>query len=84
MKIERNNIYLIDCLKGMGFMRNKSVDMILCDLPYGVLKTEHTAWDIRLPFDQLWKQYTRIIKANGVVVLTCTHPFTNDLINLSC
>lgn len=57
---------------------DKSVDMILCDLPYG---TTQCCWDIVIPFEPLWEQYERIIKDNGVVVLTASQPFTTDLIN---
>jgi len=56
----------------------KSVDMILCDLPYGTTACE---WDKVLPLDELWKQYKRILKEDGVVVLTASQPFTTDLIN---
>lgn len=57
---------------------DKMVDMILCDLPYGITACK---WDKVLPLDELWKQYKRIIKKNGVVVLTASQPFTTDLIN---
>jgi site-specific DNA-methyltransferase (adenine-specific) len=55
-----------------------SVDMVLCDLPYGTTACE---WDKVLPLDELWKQYKRILKDDGVVVLTASQPFTTDLIN---
>lgn len=55
-----------------------SVDMILCDLPYGTTKLE---WDVCIPFDPLWEQYNRIIKKNGAIVLFSSQPFTTDLIN---
>jgi len=57
---------------------DKSVDMILCDLPYG---TTDAKWDKVLPLEELWKQYKRILKEGGVVVLTASQPFTTDLIN---
>lgn len=50
--------------------------MILCDLPYG---TTQCAWDVIIPFDNLWKQYNRIIKDNGAIVLTVTEPFSSFL-----
>ena len=54
-----------------------SIDMILCDLPYG---TTQCKWDAIIPFEPLWKQYKRIIKDNGAVVLFCKQPFTTALI----
>lgn len=83
MKIERNKIYNIDCLDGMKNMDAASVDMILADLPYGVLdtKNENLKWDVKLPIAKLWEHYARIIKPNGAIVLTATHPFTVELIN---
>jgi site-specific DNA-methyltransferase (adenine-specific) len=62
----------------MQHIPDKSVDMILCDLPYGTTACE---WDKVLPLDELWKQYKRILKEDGVVVLTASQPFTTDLIN---
>lgn len=56
---------------------DKSVDMILCDLPYG---TTACKWDIVIPFNSLWEQYKRIIKDNGAIVLFGTEPFTSELI----
>ena len=66
-----------DCLEVMKDIPDKSIDMILCDLPYG---TTSCKWDIVIPFDKLWKQYNRIIKDNGVVVLFGKQPFTSKLI----
>jgi site-specific DNA-methyltransferase (adenine-specific) len=78
-----DKIFHLDCIEGMKLIPDKSIDMILCDLPYGILdiKLEHTAWDIKIPFEHLWEQYTRITKLNAAIVLTCVHPFTNELIN---
>lgn len=56
---------------------DKSIDMILCDLPYG---TTACKWDIIIPFEPLWKQYNRIIKDNGAIALFCNEPFTSTLI----
>jgi site-specific DNA-methyltransferase (adenine-specific) len=53
-----------------------SIDMILCDLPYG---TTSCKWDIILPFDLLWEQYHRIIKDNGAIVLFGSEPFSSHL-----
>ena len=57
-------------------MADKSVDLILCDLPYNVTACE---WDILIPFDKLWEQYNRIIKDNGAIVLFGTEPFSTKL-----
>lgn len=59
-------IYNEDCLEGMKRIPDGSVDMILCDLPYGVTKNK---WDTVIPFDKLWEQYRRIIKKNGAIIL---------------
>lgn len=66
-----------DCLELMKNIPNNSVDMILCDLPYG---TTACKWDIIIPFDKLWEQYNRIVKENGVIVLFGSQPFTTELI----
>ena len=71
-----NSIYHGNCLDLMKEINNGSIDMILCDLPYGTTKAK---WDIIIPFDKLWEQYTRILKENGVVVLTGTEPFSSML-----
>jgi site-specific DNA-methyltransferase (adenine-specific) len=62
----------------MKEIADKSIDMILCDLPYG---TTACKWDTIIPFDELWEQYERIIKDNGAIVLTASQPFTTQLIN---
>lgn len=67
-----------DCLEKMKNIPDKSIDMILCDLPYGTTKCK---WDIIIPFDKLWEQYNRVIKDNGVIVLFGSEPFTSQLIN---
>lgn len=78
MDIEKNKIYNMDCLEGMKFIPDKSIDMILCDLPYG---TTACKWDTIIPFEPLWEQYERVIKDNGAIVLTASQPFTTKLIN---
>lgn len=75
--LELNRIYQIDGLEGMALIPDKSIDMILCDLPYG---TTQNKWDSIIPFDNLWKQYERIIKENGAIVLTAAQPFTSALV----
>lgn len=77
MSIELNRIYNEDCLVGMSRIPDKSVDMILCDLPYG---TTACKWDEIIPFEPLWEQYNRIIKDNGAIVLTASQPFTSALV----
>lgn len=74
-----NGITLLhgDCLELMSKISDGSVDMILCDLPYGV--TANNKWDIVIPFDGLWQQYKRIIKDNGAIVLFGNGMFTADL-----
>ncbi len=66
-----------DCLELMKDIPNSSIDLILCDLPYG---TTSCKWDIVIPFDKLWEQYNRIIKDNGAIVLFGSQPFTSGLI----
>ena len=74
--IEINKIYNEDCLEGMKRIKDKSIDMILADLPYG---TTQNKWDTVIPLDLLWKQYNRIIKDNGAIVLTAQTPFDKVL-----
>jgi len=73
-----DQIYLEDGLEGMKRIPDKAVDMILCDLPYGIT---HCEWDTPLPLDKLWEQYTRIITDVGAIVLTATQPFASTLVN---
>jgi DNA modification methylase len=75
--MELNKVYNEDCLIGMSRIADKSVDMILCDLPYG---TTACAWDTIIPLQALWKQYKRIISPKGSIVLTASQPFTTVLI----
>ena len=62
----------------MKLINDKSIDMILCDLPYGINRL--IKWDTVIPFDELWEQYERIIKHNGVIILTASQPFTSALV----
>ena len=77
------NVELIhgDCLVDMKNIPDKSIDMILCDLPYEVLNkgNKSASWDRLLPFDQLWEQYNRIIKDNGAIILFAQGMFTAQL-----
>lgn len=72
-----NQILHGDCLELMKDIPNGSIDMILCDLPYG---TTACKWDVIIPFEKLWEQYERIIKQNGAIVLTASQPFTSALV----
>ncbi len=74
--LQSNQIYLGDCLSVMQEIDDKSVDLILCDLPYG---TTACSWDVIIPFDNLWKQYNRVIKENGAIVLFGQEPFSSLL-----
>jgi len=71
-----NTIYNEDCLEGMKRIPDGSIDMILCDLPYGVTKNK---WDSVIPLDELWKHYKRVIKENGAIVLFGQGLFTARL-----
>ena len=73
----KNEILLGDCLELMKGIPDGSIDMILCDLPYG---TTACKWDTIIPFGKLWEQYERIIKPNGAIVLTASQPFTSLLV----
>ena len=75
--VEPSNIYQGDCLDIMPHIADKSVDCILCDLPYGTTKNN---WDSIVPLDKLWEQYERVIKPNGAIVLFSQQPFTSMLV----
>lgn len=74
-----SNIHLMqgDCLELLPTLADGSVDMVLCDLPYG---TTQNKWDSILPLDRLWAEYWRIVKPNAVIVLTAAQPFTSALV----
>jgi site-specific DNA-methyltransferase (adenine-specific) len=76
--LELNKIYKGDCLDIMQDIDDKSVDLILCDLPYN---TTPCKWDCMIPFEPLWDAYKRIIKPNGAIVLFAQQPFTTKLIS---
>jgi site-specific DNA-methyltransferase (adenine-specific) len=75
--MEEIDLRLGDCLEVMQTIPNKSIDAIICDLPYG---TTACKWDSVIPFEPLWGAYKRIIKDNGAIVLTAAQPFTSALI----
>lgn len=72
-----NRVIEADCLQIMKQLPDNSIDMVLCDLPYG---TTQNKWDSVIPLDQLWKEYKRIVKPNGAIVLTSQGIFTANLI----
>jgi len=75
--IKPNALKCGDCLELMPLIRKASVDLILCDLPYGVSRNK---WDAVIPLDKMWKQYKRILTDKGSIVLTATQPFTSTLV----
>jgi len=72
-----NSVFEADCLEKMREIPNESINLILCDLPYGMTQN---AWDSYIPLEPLWEQYKRIIKPNGVIALTSNGVFTAKLI----
>ena len=76
LEIKNGQLWLGDCLELMKDIPDNSVDMVLCDLPYG---TTACAWDTIIPFAPLWEQYWRICKANSPVVLFGSEPFSSHL-----
>lgn len=66
-----------DCLERMKEIPDGSVDLVLCDLPYG---TTACKWDAVIPFDPLWNQYRRVIGCNAAIVLTASQPFSSALV----
>jgi len=73
---EKYSLYNCDCLDVMQQLPDNSIDMVLCDLPYG--KTS-LSWDIVIPFDKLWEQYERISKENAAIILFGSEPFSSML-----
>jgi site-specific DNA-methyltransferase (adenine-specific) len=75
---QKQCLYQGDCLDVMKDIADQSIDLILCDLPYGITKNK---WDVIIPFDELWLHYNRIIKKNGAIILFGSQPFTTMLIS---
>ena len=75
---DRSSEHLGDCLELMPLITDESIDMILADLPYG---TTECKWDSIIPLQDLWKEYKRILKPKGCIILTGTQPFTTKLIS---
>jgi site-specific DNA-methyltransferase (adenine-specific) len=75
----QNDMWLMegDCLEKMKEIPDGSVDMILCDLPYGTTECD---WDVVIPFDSLWEQYRRLVTETGAIILFAQQPFTSKLI----
>ena len=78
LHLDINSVNKGECLELMNGIEDKSVDMILADLPYG---TTACSWDSVIDLDKLWLQYERVIKNNGAIVLTANEPFTTKLID---
>lgn len=77
MKIIKNGVfYNSDCLEEMKLLPDGSIDLIITDLPYG---TTACKWDVVIPFDKMWEQYTRILKKNRAIVLFGQEPFSSKL-----
>ena len=74
--MSEQKLYLGDCLEIMPKIPDSSVDLVLCDLPYGTTKCK---WDVIIPFDKLWSEYNRIIKDDGAIVLFGKEPFSSQL-----
>lgn len=74
--MELNKIYNEDCLEGMKRIPDGSVDMVLCDLPYG---STNCIWDVVIPFEVLWQQWLRVCKENAAIVLFGSEPFSSRL-----
>jgi len=73
-----SRLFFGDCLIEMDKIENYSVDMILTDLPYG---TTACSWDEIIPFEPMWKEFYRVLRPNGFIVLTASHPFTSKLVS---
>ena len=74
--VSRSTLFWADCFDVFPFIEDKSIDAIIADLPYG---TTQNKWDSVLPLDELWKQYKRILKPRGVVLLFAQIPFSITL-----
>lgn len=72
------NLFNNDCFDVLPMINNKTIDLILCDLPYGLTSIN---WDSQIPLNKLWEQYERIMKDDGNIVLFSSGNFTIDLIN---
>ncbi len=73
-----NKVHHGDCLEVMKQISNNSIDMVLCDLPFGITAPK---WDEQINMSELWKQYNRILKKDGTIALFSSQPFTTKLIS---
>ena len=76
-RVSHSTLVNADCFEVFPFIEYKSIDAIICDLPFG---TTACKWDSILPLDKLWNEYKRVLKPNGVILLTASQPFTTVLI----
>ena len=76
MDIEKYTLILGDCIEQMKNIPSNTIDMVLCDLPYGIT---HCKWDTIIPFDELWEQYDRICKENAAICLFGVEPFASKI-----
>ena len=76
-RVSHSTLVNADCFDVFPFIEDKSIDAILCDLPYG---TTACKWDSVLPLNDLWAEYKRVLKDTGCIVLTATNPFAATLI----
>lgn len=72
-----SELYCGDTIEVMRTLPDESVDLVLCDLPYG---TTAQAWDKCIDMDALWTEYTRILAPRGTIALFCVQPFTSELV----
>ena len=76
IQIGKGVLYHRDCLEVMKGIPDKSIDLVVCDLPYG---TTECQWDLVIPFENLWKEYLRVIKPSSAIVLFGQEPFSSLL-----
>ena len=80
-RVSHSTLVNADCFDIFPFIEDKSIDAIICDLPYGYLNRSNViSWDNVIDLDLLWKQYERVIKTIGVIILTASQPFASRLI----
>ena len=77
VKIGGAKLFRADCLDILPALPGRSIDMVFCDLPYGITSC---GWDAELNLDRLWREYMRVIKPNAAIVLTASQPFTSKLV----
>ena len=87
--IELDTLYNEDCLEGMKRIPDGSIDAVICDLPYGTMKTDHPSeawskrkqceWDTIIPTDKLFAEYARVLRRGGACILFSQEPYTSHL-----